>query len=78
MQSKKVWLKLLVSSMLILSSQAQDSLLVNNIGDTICSPLQYQTECVHQMQDINQSIDNIGMYLDGILNSLQLDSLPPY
>ena len=74
MLSKKVWLKLLVSSMLILTSQAQDSLIVNGGEQKIC-PLKHQQECEQQFQNINQSIDSITFYLDGILNSLQSDSL---
>jgi hypothetical protein len=63
--------------MLILTSQAQDSLIVVGGEKKIC-PLQHETECEEQFNHINQSIDSITFYLDGILNSLHLDSLQRY
>ena len=70
---------MLVSWMLILSStQAQDidSSSVDTITDRTCQ-LQTPIQCIEEFQVMNQSIDMISFYLDGILKSLESDSLQP-
>lgn len=76
MVSKKLCLKLLVSLMLTLTSQAQniDSSSVDIRSNRTCQ-LQHPSECIEQFQVMNQSIDTISLYLDGILNALESDSL---
>jgi len=76
---KRRSIKLLVSWMLILSStQAQDidSSSVDTITDRTCQ-LQTPIQCIEEFQVMNQSIDMISFYLDGILKSLESDSLQP-
>lgn len=76
---KRRSIKLLVSWMLILSStQAQDidSSSVDTITDRTCQ-LQHPIQCIEEFQVMNQSIDMISLYLDGILKSLESDSLQP-
>ena len=76
---KKPSIKLLVSWMLILSStQAQDidSSSVDTLTNRTCQ-LQNPVECIEEFQVMNQRIDTINLYLDGILKSLESDSLQP-
>ena len=78
MVSKKAWLKLLVSSMLILSStEAQDidsGSVIGSRNDRICQ-LAHPNECQKQFEIMNKRIDKITLYLDYILTALKLDSL---
>ena len=80
MELKKLSIKLLVSWMLILSStQAQDidsSSVDTTITDRTCQ-LQHPVQCIEEFQVMNQSLDMISLYLDGILKSLESDSLQP-
>lgn len=61
--------------MLTLTSQAQgiDSSSVDIRTNRTCQ-LQHPTECIEQFQAMNQSIDTISLYLDGILKALELES----